>query len=311
MESQIQWHGFDPSTSLVQIPPKQGQATAPTDHILSLINDHADSTALLLLPGVQYYTGQAFNIAKITEFTKSKGIVVGWDLAHGVGNLELRLHEWNVDFAVWCSYKYLNAGPGGIGGIFVHKSVKESKKYLIPTGLLISRLTGWWGHDLSSRFQMTNGKRCCSVIPSDLEFVSITGAGGYQLSNPSVLDMMALRASLEVFAKTNMAALRERSIALTGYLEYILQPLVDQGYFTIITPREPQERGAQLSLYFDEGVMETVFDRLTKRGVICDDRKPNVIRVSPAPLYNTFEEVWEFVMTLRDLLLDLRNMPRH
>jgi kynureninase len=150
-----------------------------------------------------------------------------------------------------------------------------------------------------------------SVARTNKEFVPIIGAGGYQLSNPSVLDMMALRASLEVFAKTNMAALRERSMALTGYLEYILQPLVDQGHFNIITPRDPQERGAQLSLYFDEGVMETVFDRLAKRGVICDDRKPNVIRVSPAPLYNTFEEVWEFVMTLRDLLLDLRNMPRH
>lgn len=145
---------------------------------------------------------------------------------------------------------------------------------------------------------------------SDVEFVPIIGAGGYQLSNPSVLDMMALRASLEVFSKTNMAALRERSMALTGYLEYILQPLVDEGHFTILSPRNPAERGAQLSLFFDEGVMETVFDRLTKRGIICDDRKPNVIRVSPAPLYNTFDEVWEFAMTLRDLLLDLRNM-RH
>lgn len=135
-ESQIRWHGFDISTSLVQIPPQEGQAIAPTDYILSIINEHADSTALLLLPGIQYYTGQAFNIAKITEFAKSKGIVVGWDLAHGVGNMELRLHDWKVDFAVWCSYKYLNAGPGGIGGIFVHKSVKDSKKYPISPPLV-------------------------------------------------------------------------------------------------------------------------------------------------------------------------------
>jgi kynureninase len=169
----------------------------------------------------------------------------------------------------------------------------------------MDRLTGWWGHEESSRFDMTNSILKVFVFLT-LDFVPIIGAGRYQLSNPSVLDMMALRASLEVFGKTNMSALRQKSTALTGYLEYILQPLVDQQYFSIITPREPNERGAQLSLFFDEEVMEQVFLRLGRRGVICDDRKPNVIRVSPAALYNNFEEIWEFVMILREILVDIR-----
>jgi kynureninase len=167
------------------------------------------------------------------------------------------------------------------------------------------RLTGWWGHEEATRFHMTNGIFEYSLV--DIEFVPILGARGFQLSNPSVLDMMALRASLETFNKTNMAALRERSIALTGYLEYILQPLADQGHFKIITPRNPDERGAQLSLHFDIGIMEDAYNKLTRRGVICDDRKPNVIRVSPAPLYNTFEEIWEFVIVLREILTELKN----
>ena len=162
------------------------------------------------------------------------------------------------------------------------------------------RLTGWWGHEEASRFNMTNSTLL--LYASDVDFVPIIGAGGYQLSNPSVLDMLALRGSLEVFANTNMSSLRKKSIALTGYLEYSLQPLVDEGYFSLITPKTPDERGAQLSLFFDEKVMMEVFERLGERGVICDDRKPNVIRVSPAPLYNTFEEIWEFVIVLRQVL---------
>jgi kynureninase len=280
---------------LVEISPEQGEVFLSTKHILETIADHAATTALLLLPGIQYYTGQAFDIATITQYAHSKGIVVGWDLAHAVGNIELKLHEWNVDFAAWCSYKYLNAGPGGIGGLFVHESAKDRKT-----------LRGWWGHEESSRFNMTNSIPFLKA-KADIDFIPIMGAGGYQLSNPSVLDMMALRASLEVFSKTDMSALRQKSIALTGYLEHVLQPLVDQGYFTIITPRTSEDRGAQLSLFFDESVMMEVYERLGRRGVVCDDRKPNVIRVSPAPLYNTFEEIWEFVMIFRKVLADLRS----
>jgi kynureninase len=166
-------------------------------------------------------------------------------------------------------------------------------------------LRGWWGHEESTRFDMTNGTALPNL--SDLEFASIIGAGGYQLSNPSVLDMMALQASLKTFAKTNMATLRQKSVALTGYLEHILQSLAGEDHFSIITPQNPNARGAQLSLFFEEGVMEAVYSKLGERGIICDDRKPNVIRVSPAPLYNTFEEIWEFVMALREVLAEIRN----
>ncbi|KAK9240193.1 pyridoxal phosphate-dependent transferase [Lipomyces kononenkoae] len=276
VESQIQMHNLSVSEALVTIKPPVGSKILPTDHILSVIKEHACTTALLLLPGVQYYTGQAFEIQKITAYAKALGITVGWDLAHAAGNLELRLHDWDVDFAAWCSYKYLNAGPGGIAGLFVHENQSERP-----------RLTGWWAHEVKSRFLMDNHMR---IQP---------GAAGFQLSNPSVLDTMALLGSLTVFGNYTMTALRAKSVALTGYLETILLSRFPDRPFSIITPSDPDQRGAQLSLAFDGDMMEEVNQVLQDNGVTCDERKPDVIRIAPTPLYNSFEDVWEFVEELR------------
>ncbi|KAK6353229.1 Kynureninase (L-kynurenine hydrolase), variant 2 [Orbilia brochopaga] len=280
VESQACWHGFSSDDALITISPRPGCYTLNTDDILEVIENNRESTALVLLPGVQYYTGQLFEMEKITKFAKERGIVIGWDLAHAVGNVELRLHDWDVDFAVWCSYKYLNSGPGGIGGIFVHES--QSKQ---------SRLTGWWGHEKATRFAMEN------------DFSAIPGAAGFQHSNPSVLATVCLLGSLRVFAQTNMRALRRKSINLTGYMEHLL--LTDpetSRYFEIITPRNPSERGAQLSLLFRKGIMEEVYKKLELSGIVVDKRQPDVIRVAPTPLYNTYEDVFNFSVKLQEAI---------
>jgi kynureninase len=280
---------------MVTIEPRPPEnAVLTTSHILSVIDEHASTTALLLLPGVQFYTGQLLDIPTITAHAHSHGIFVIWDLAHAVGNVELKLHEWECDAAAWCTYKYLNAGPGAIGGLFVHERncrVSPGNSQGNGAGSFPNRLNGWWGSDKQSRFAMTNN------------FTPIPGAAGFQLSNPSVLDITSLCASLEVFAMADMASLRAKSLKLTGYLELLLERLMAQiGKFEILTPRDPAQRGAQLSLKLQEGLLDCVMGELESKSVVVDERRPDVIRVAPAPLYNTFMDVHDFVEIFRAAL---------
>lgn len=261
-----------------------------TQQIISTIDKHASETALLLLPGIQFYTGQLFDIPTITAHAQSKGITVGWDLAHAAGNVPLCLHDWNVDFAAWCSYKYMNCGPGSIGGLFIHKRHSAVSSSADKRPEYLPRLSGWWGSDKSSRFAMEN------------RFTPIAGAGGWQLSNPSVADMTALRASLDVFKQTSLSALREKSLKLTGYLEKLLHASMDElpkQTFNIITPSDPNARGAQLSIRLAPGLLDTVMSVLEKKGVVVDERRPDVIRVAPAPLYNSWQDVLRFALVFK------------
>lgn len=239
-----------------------------------------------MLSGVQYYTGQFFEIEKITKAGKEAGCIVGWDLAHAVGNLPLKLHDWNVDFACWCSYKYLNSGAGGIAGLFIHEKYKNDTSR--------PRLAGWWGNDKENRFEM---------LP---EFRPSEGASGYQLSNPSIFSTISLFGSLEIFESAGgIHSLREKSILLTGYLEKLLlnelKEEFEKDIIRILTPTEKDQRGCQLSLEFPDKMME-IFEGLHSRGVIVDERKPTVIRVAPTPLYNSFEDVYNFVFYLSQVM---------
>ncbi|KYG41524.1 hypothetical protein M433DRAFT_469880 [Acidomyces richmondensis BFW] len=311
VESHIRHHGLNPMDTMVLIEPNsKSSPVLSTKYVLSVIDEHASSTALLLLPGIQFYTGQYFDIPTITSYAQSKGIIVGWDLAHAVGNVPTKLHEWNVDFAVWCTYKYMNCGPGAIGGCFVHQRhglVEESGQDSSgkPTFKYRTRLSGWWGSSKSSRFAMTN------------QFHPIAGAAGFQLSNPSVSDLTAVRASLDVFKQTNMEALREKSIALTRYLEDALDKLWKQQEetarpcFTVITPRNPEERGAQLSILLQPGLLDSVMQSLEAAGVVVDERHPDVIRVAPAPLYNSFQDVAMFVQEFSKACTEARLSSNH
>ncbi|EED14929.1 kynureninase, putative [Talaromyces stipitatus ATCC 10500] len=290
IESQIAWHGRKPSESMVLIGPDEGEYIISTEKILSIIDEHASKTALLLLPGIQYYSGQLFDIPTITKHAQARGIIVGWDLAHVYANVDVKLHEWNVDFAAWCTYKYGNAGPGAIGGAFVHErhgTVDYSQGEDKP--VFRHRLTGWYGGDRSVRFKMDN------------KFKPIPGAGGFQVSNPSAIDLAALCSSLSVFNETSIAQLRAKSLRLTHYLEYLLLAGTtdETRKFRIITPSDPNARGAQLSLLLNPGLLDKVAQRLEDAGIICDKRQPDVVRVAPAPLYNTFTEVWTFVNELK------------
>ena len=293
IESQIIHHAFDPAEAMVCVEPKDpSTSTLTTAHILSHIDRHASSTALILLPGIQYYSGQLLDIKAITAHARLQNIIIGWDLAHAVGNVELFLHDWNVDFAAWCNYKYINSGPGSIAGLFVHErhgvvdrgALADGKEAYRP------RLSGWWGGDKAIRFEM--GRR----------FIPIPGAQGFQVGNPSTLAVTALVASLEVFQMTSMSALREKSMALTWYLEQLLlespisRPRSGHAQsYRIITPLDPAQRGAQLSILLNPGLQDNVLTYLEHAGVVVDERKPNIVRVAPAPLYNTFEDVWDFV----------------
>ncbi|KAK4236847.1 kynureninase 1 [Achaetomium macrosporum] len=303
ISSQLQWHGLSPSTSLIEIQPEPDTLYIPTERILSIIDEHADSTALLLLPGIQYYTGQLFNIPLITAHARRHGITVGWDLAHAVGNVELALHEWGVDFAVWCTYKYLNAGPGAIAGCFVHERhhhhLNDSK--VVNGGVegkrgeYVPRLAGWYGADKAVRFNM------------EKEFVPAAGAHGWQVSNPSAMDLACVGAALSVFGQTRMAELREKGMVLTGYLEWLLKGLLEEEEgqepaFRIITPASPLERGSQLSLLLRSGLLQKVSEWLAEAGVVVDVRKPDVVRVTPVPMYCEFEDVWEFIDVFRRAL---------
>ena len=295
IESQIAWHGLDPKKSMVKIEP-DGDYLIPTEKILATIDEHADETALLLLPGIQYYSGQLFDIPRITTYARERGIIVGWDLAHAAGNVELKLHDWDVDFACWCTYKYINAGPGAIAGAFVHeKHGKVERDATTGQPVFRPRLTGWYGGDKSVRFNMDN------------KFLPTYGAGGYQVSNPSAIDLASLSATLSVFNKTNMRDLRSKALVITAYAEFMLDQIVSESAsetppFRIITPRDPLQRGTQLSVLLADGLLENVSAALRGNGVACDQRKPNVIRVAPTPLYCTFEDVWRFTGILRGAL---------
>jgi kynureninase len=297
VETQIRHHGLTTDSSMVLIePPGPKTPLISTAHILSVIEAHAQTTALILLPGIQYYTGQLLDIPTITAFAHKHNIFIIWDLAHAVGNVPLSLHDWNVDAAAWCTYKYLNSGPGGIAGLFVHSrhsQVATSVDDEDSAAGYRNRLAGWWGNDKKTRFVMAN------------KFHPASGAAGFQISNPSVLDITSLSASLEVFALAGgMAPLRAKSERLTGYLEGLLGRMPDdvKAKFRIITSSDPKERGAQLSLMLDDGLLEGVMDCLEEKGVFVDDRKPNVIRVAPAPLYNTFEDCFNFVEAFGEAL---------
>ena len=277
VQSQLQFRGFDPATTLVELIPRPGEDHIRTDDVLAAIEREHDRLALVWLPGVQYLNGQVFDMAAISRAARSNGIAIGWDLAHAIGNVPMQLHDWDVDFAVWCSYKYLNGSPGAIGGAFVHARHAQSK---------LPRFAGWWGHDAHTRFTM----------PPD--FQPMNGAEGWQLSNPPILAIAPLIASLELFSQAGLEPLQRKSKQLTQYLDELLRAECAEA-LDIITPQ--YARGAQLSLRLrgSRDHARAVFDRLIAAGVICDWREPDIIRVAPAPLYNRFTEVWDFVECLQ------------
>ena len=273
VKSQIRFHGFDPAKSLIELTPREGEACLRDEDIESLIEREGDEIALLLLAGVNYSTGQAFDMAGITRAGHAHGCVVGFDLAHAAGNLPLNLHEWGPDFAVWCSYKYLNGGPGCIAGCFVHE--RHERAWDLP------RFAGWWGHDERIRFEMGP------------DFQPMVGAEGWQLSNPSIVSLAVLWASMEIFHEAGMERLRTKSISLTGYLEFLLKCNAPQN-FRIVTPCEPERRGAQLSIRIP-AKGRALCERLVCDGVIGDWREPDIFRVAPVPLYNSYHDAFRFV----------------
>ena len=272
VQSQIRYHGYDPGSSLVEIAPRPRETTIRTEDIEKLLAAEGERIALLMLGGVNYYSGQAFECARITEAAHAKGCVVGFDMAHAAGNIPVKLHDWNPDFAVWCNYKYLNGGPGCIAGCFVHE--RHARNPDLP------RFAGWWGNDKDARFRMGP------------QFQPIAGAEGWQLSNPSILSMAALRASMDIFDEVGMERLRAKSERLTTYLEFLLEQKPQEG-FSIITPRDPAQRGAQLSLRVTKNG-RAVCESLAQHGIICDWREPDIMRVAPVPLYNSFLDVHTF-----------------
>ena len=289
--SQIAWHGLDPQDALLELPPPAGTATLSEELIEAYLARHAGQIALVLWPGVQFRTGQAFDLERIARAAHAAGAVAGFDLAHSIGNTPLALHAADADFAVWCSYKYLNGGPGAIGGCFVHQRHSEAQPRTAHGGTLPgTRLAGWWGHEEQTRFLM------------EPQFRAAAGAAAWQISNPPILAAAPLIASLSIFLQAGMEALRAKSIALTGFLEELLQPLAPE--VEILTPRHPKWRGCQLSLRLAAGEHhgKQVFDALADRGMVCDWRSPDIIRVAPVPLYNRFEDVWRFAGALREIL---------
>jgi kynureninase len=279
IKTQIAHHGLDPRDALILARPRKGKFTIQTEDIVDLIEKHADGLAVVMLAGVNFFTGQLFDIKRITAAAQTHRIVVGFDLAHATGNVPLTLHDWNVDFAVWCSYKYLNAGPGAVAGAFVHERHATNTK--------LPRLAGWFGNDPNTRFRM-------HLEP---EFVPVASADGWQISNPPIFSMAPLRVSLSIFDEAGgMESLRTKSIRLTSYLEFLLREIGSKK-FTVITPRNSDERGCQLSILAHEHPKE-LLKELEAADVKCDFREPNVIRVAPTPLYNTFHEVWRFAAIL-------------
>ena len=282
VESQAKFHGFDPSEAIIEVAPREGEDYIRTEDIEQAIAEHGDQTALVFFSGVNYYTGQLFEMEKITKAAHGKGAIAGFDLAHAAGNVELKLHDWGVDFAAWCSYKYLNSGPGGPSGVYIHERHGDNPD--------LPRFAGWWGHDEESRFKMEKG------------FIPMKGAQGWQLSNAQVLSFAALKSSLELFDKAGMSALRAKSLSLTSYMEELIDGIEGGDMFKVITPRDTKLRGAQLSMLTREGVGKELFDYLSANGVICDWREPNVIRLAAVPMYNSYEDVWRFVDLIKTWL---------
>lgn len=280
METQAKFHGFDPEDAIIELNPREGEYTLRTEDILDTIKSEGDKVALVMLGGVNYYTGQFFDLEAITKTGHSVGAKVGFDLAHAAGNVPLRLHDWNVDFAVWCTYKYINSGPGGPSGVFVHE--RHGENHDLP------RFAGWWGHDESERFLMKKG------------YVPMKGAAGWQLSNAQIFGMAALKSSLDMFHEVGMDKLREKSEKLVHFMETLINDINEKEQrYNIITPSSPKDRGCQLSILTgDEG--KALFDYLTEKGVVADWREPNVIRVAAVPMYNSFEDVYHFVQLLEN-----------
>ena len=276
VESQIKYHGLSPDTSLIKLKPRVGESAIRTEDIEEIIRSQGEDIALIMLGGVNYYTGQVFDFERITKLAQAKAINVGFDLAHGAGNIKLELHNWGVDFAIWCSYKYLNSGPGSVAGAFVHEKHHNSD---------LPRFAGWWGHNKESRFKMPD------------EFNPIKSVEGWQLSNPPILSLAAIRASLSIFDEVGMEKLVSKSKKLTDYLVFLLNT-IETDRIEIITPKE---RGCQISIRVKNGSKE-LFDKITAKGVVADWREPDVIRVAPVPLYNSFSDVFNFYNILKSVI---------
>jgi len=282
MESQIRFHGFDPKDSLILVKTRPNETYLRTEDIIDVINKEGDTTALVMFSGVQYYTGQKFDMNAITHAAQKKGCKVGFDLAHAVGNVELKLNEWNVDFACWCTYKYLNSGPGGTAGIFLHERYADDKT--------LKRFDGWWGVNMKERFTMDN-----TNIPMR------RGAKAYEISNIPVFSTLPLFVSLEMFHRVGFKTILKKQKLITGYLEYLIQDTFSNNQVSILTPRELEWRGCQLSLSFSIPI-DNVYIELKKRGITCDIRRPYVIRVAPAPLYNSYTDVYQLVSHIKNAL---------
>lgn len=283
-ETQVKFHGFDPAEAIIEVAPREGEHTLRTEDIIATINRHADTTALVLFGGINYYTGQFFDIAAISAAAHKHGIIAGFDLAHAAGNVALHLHDWDVDFACWCSYKYLNSGPGGIAGVYIHELHARNTE--------LPRFAGWWGYTQETRFIMQKG------------FQATPTAEGWQLSNAPVLSMAAHKASLDIFEAAGMEALHQKRKLLSAYLHDMLHQINAQysdPVIEVITPADEQSRGCQVSMLMHKNG-KAIFNALMEQGVIADWREPNVIRVAPVPLYNSFEDIWQFGRIVKEVL---------
>lgn len=279
LKTQLKFHGYDPDDGLILLKPREDEHTIHQEDIESVLQQQGDEIALVMMNGVNFFTGQVFDMQRITEIAKQHGCVVGFDLAHAAGNIPMQLHDWNVDFAVWCNYKYLNSGPGAVAGCYVHESHGKN--------LELNRFGGWWGNDPDTRFKM-------HLQP---EFIPQSGAAGWQISNPPIFALASVKASMELFDAVGMNTLREKSKRLTAYLQFLIDQISSER-FEIITPRHTDQRGCQLSMLVQDRPHDLIGE-LKAEGVVCDFREPNVIRVAPVPFYNTFHEVWRFVQILK------------
>ncbi len=280
VESQLKFHGIDPSEGMIQLKARDGEDLIRIEDIEQVIEERGEEIALIMLGNTNYYTGQFFDMKHITKLGHAKGCKVGFDCAHGAGNVDLQLHDSGADFAVWCTYKYMNSGPGSLGGCFVHERHADDKE--------LPRFAGWWGHNKETRFKMRDG------------FDPIPGVESWQLSNPPILSMAAIKASLEIFQKAGIKNLRKKADSLTGYLEYLVDNIGD-ARIKIITPRDVSQRGSQLSIQV-KNADKSIFDKITEAGVIADWREPDVIRIAPTALYNSYEDVFRFSELLKEQL---------
>lgn len=284
LETQARHHGFSPDEAIIEIAPRDGENLIREEDILAAINEHKDELSLVFLGGVNYFTGQLFNMEKLTIAAHNAGALAGFDLAHAAGNVPLKLHDWNVDFAAWCTYKYINSSAGNVAGLFVHDKHGNNTE--------MNRFGGWWGHNKERRFLMEN------------TFEPMPGAEGFQLSNAPVMGMAILKSSLDIFHEIGMEKLRKKSLKLTAYLEYIFNNVIEKFpsiQLEVITPEDPEQRGCQLSIKL-VGTNKKFFEALTDAGVITDFREPDVIRLAPTPLYNSFEDIYLLGKTLTTLL---------